>query len=410
MSASRRAAVWATLVSALVLATALDAASPLRDAITRRAAVDVHLVRSLAYVALAPLSNVLDTLTLLSVPQIVALFATLALLYVAWRIARRWWARATTRRELRLALRALGGAVAVVGLAVLLPRPMAALAADDPARDVILDVHSHTESSHDGRPGFDAEANRAWHRGAGFDAAYITDHKSFDGAEAGMRANPSRAGHGTVLLSGLELVVGHDHLVALGATERTQMWITVDPRRAHHDVPITEIPVLVQTIPEVLSRMPPPSADGARGVLAIELSDGSPRGIAQMHRERARILRLADSLDLALVAASDNHGWGHAAVAWSVMRIPGWRSLTPAALGARIEAAIRSERRQAVRVIERRSPDPGRSRVALALTLPAVALDMLRTLSWPERASWIVWSWVAARISIVGARRREATT
>jgi hypothetical protein len=141
-------------------------------------------------------------------------------------------------------------------------------------------------------------------------------------------------------------------------------------------------------------------------VLGIELSDGAPRGIDQSQRDRRLILRIADSLNLALVAGSNNHGWGHTAVAWSLMRIPDWRALTPDSLGATVEQRIRAERRHAVQVAVRRSPDPGRSSLALAATLPAVAWNMLVTLSPAERASWIVWAWMAAALAqLVGGRR-----
>ena len=48
-------------------------------------------------------------------------------------------------------------------------------------------------------------------------------------------------------------------------------------------------PVLIQTIPNDLGRVPVPActADGA-GVEAIELLDGDPRGLEQSDRERAR--------------------------------------------------------------------------------------------------------------------------
>jgi hypothetical protein len=165
---------------------------------------------------------------------------------------------------------------------------------------------------------------------------------------------------------------------------------------------------MLQTIPDDLARMPGPDAHGAGGVLAIELSDGAPRGIEQGQRERALILHLADSLNLAVVAGSNNHGWGRTAVAWSVLRMPGWRSLTPDSLGAAIEARIRTARRSAVQVIERRSPDPGRSQVALAATLPAVAWNMLATLSPAQRASWIIWSWALAALAILRVGHRRA--
>ncbi|HEX6535467.1 MAG TPA: hypothetical protein VF041_12795 [Gemmatimonadaceae bacterium] len=403
-----RAARAAALVTALVLVSWPLAVSPLGDLETRAPVPGAHLLHPASYLLLSPVCDVMDALTLLSVRQTLALIASLAVLYVLWRAAR--WRRhgGSAWREARLALRALGALIAFYGLGILAPRPMAALALDDPAA-VKVDVHSHTNWSHDARADFDVGANLAWHRAAGFDVVYITDHKSFDGAAQAMRLNPARAGEGLVALSGLEFIENHDHINALGATERNAMWIRVDIRRARpHLPPARRIePVLVQTIPEDLSAVPAPDAEGRRGVLAIELSDGAPRGIEQGQRDRALILRIADSLDLAVVAGSNNHGWGRTAVAWSVVRIPGWRALTPDSLGAAIEQLIRAERRHAVRIVARRSPDPGRSRLALAATLPAVGWNLFVTLSPAQRASWIVWSWLVASLAMFAPRRRR---
>lgn len=368
------------------------------------------LVRPVAYVVLAPVCDILDALTLLSVEQTLALIASLALVYATWRTVRRGRGGSLIRRiarEVACALVALMLLVGVYAVGVLAPRPMAALRLDD-ADLIAVDFHSHTDASHDGRASFTPRRNRAWHAAAGFDAAYITDHKSLAGAEAAARANPRRAGDGTVLLSGLEYVRAHNHVNALGVT--TQDFAS-PAAIAHGDgpapvAPTDTEPVLIQTIPDQLDRTDAPSPNGRNGVLAIELSDGSPRGIGQAQRDRARILRMADSLDLAVVAGSDNHGWGRTAVAWSVLRIPGWRKLTPAALGAAIEQTVRTERRSASRVILRRSPDAGRSPLALAATLPAVAGTMLVTLSPAERVAWLVWTWGIA-LALVGVRRRR---
>jgi hypothetical protein len=118
------------------------------------------------------------------------------------------------------------------------------------------------------------------------------------------------------------------------------------------------------------------------------------------------VLRLADSLDLAVVAGSDNHGWGRTAAAWTLLTIPGWRRATPSALSGLIAAAIRRRGRHAARVVER--PRARLSRPAsLALTAPVVAWTMLEGLRWPERLSWLAWTWAAA-LGRLALRRRGA--
>jgi predicted metal-dependent phosphoesterase TrpH len=395
----------------MILLTWPLAVPAVRDMVTRNAAPGARLLHPAAYLVLSPVYDVMDALTLLSVGQLVALVISLALVYLAWRGWR--WRQGPRRprlwRELRLALLALGAFLAFCAVGVLAPRPMAALALDD--RDAVkVDVHSPTNASHDGRGDFDARDNIDWHRDAGFDAAYITDHKSFDGASEAMRLNPRSAGDGLVMLSGLEFIDNHNHINALGATAADSAWIRVEARRQRLGWPARErgSAVFIQTIPENLERIPIPDRSSGRGLAGIELSDGAPRGIEQSQRDRALILRIADSLDLALVAGSNNHGWGRTAVAWSVLRIPGWREMAPEELGAAIEAHIRAERRRAVQVIERRSPDPAGSRLALAATLPAVTWNLLVTLSGAQRVSWIIWSWTLALAVLLYAARRDS--
>ena len=77
-----------------------------------------------------------------------------------------------------------------------LPRPMAAARASRTRPSSPIDFHAHTKYSHDGRPGWTEDDVRRWHRGAGFDVAYITDHRSFEGAERGIAANPGVGGRG----------------------------------------------------------------------------------------------------------------------------------------------------------------------------------------------------------------------
>lgn len=404
----RRAIVAAAVVTAVILLTWPAAVPAVRDMVTRDAVPGARLLHSIGYLLLSPVYDMMDALTLLSIGQLVALVISLAVVYLVWRVWR-WRAGPPPRfwRELRLALISLGAFLAFCAVGVLVPRPMATLAIGD--RDAVkVDVHSHTNASHDGRRDFDARDNMDWHRSAGFDVAYITDHKSFDGAREAMRSNPRLAGDGLVMLSGLEFIDNHNHINALGATAADSAWIRVESRRQRLGWPPLERgrAVFIQTIPENLEHIPIPDHSSDRGLAGIELSDGAPRGIGQSQRDRALILRIADSLDLAVVAGSNNHGWGRTAVAWSVLRIPGWRELTPEALGAAIETRIRTERRGAVQVIERRSPDPGSSRLALAATLPAVTWNLLVTLSGAQRLSWIIWSWIlAAAVLLFNARR-----
>ncbi|MDQ6635382.1 MAG: hypothetical protein M3Z10_11590 [Gemmatimonadota bacterium] len=394
---------WLLAIVVLVLASAPFATSPLRDAVAGGALPDASLRRSSAYVLLAPLSNLLDLLTLLSLRQHVAVLVTLLLLFGLW-----WWWRGrvmpptvTTRarRVARVAARIgvpLVGLIGVYAAGMMLPRPMAALDLGNP--DILaIDFHSHTKYSHDGRPDWTPEDNRAWHRDAGFGAAYVTDHRTFEGARDAWANNPQLAAEGVVLLPGIEVVWKGEHVNVLDADRMVRGLL--DPMQRDIDEQALRMaslvrgvePVLVETIPGDISKIVPAAGPGTAGVRAIELSDGAPRGLGQSRRERARIIHLADSLSLALVAGSDHHGWGHTASAWTLMYVPGWRGASPSDLASAVTTLIRSGGKRSTKVVERYVADT-ESGIGLPLTAPLVVWSMVRTLSSDERVVWIAWA------------------
>ncbi len=426
----------AAALTAILAAGAMFPVAPLRDAETGRAVLDATLRTPPAFLALAPVNNTLDALSLLSVREHVAVLALLALAYAAWRVqrARRGRLRrddivtvATRmhrlRRELAAAGTALALVVAVYAVMVLVPRPMAALelAPGDSTR-LAIDFHSHTSASHDGRPGFSAERNRSWHRAAGFDVAYVTDHDTFAGAESAASRNPRRAGDGTSLLSGIEVLEGGEHVNVLGVTARDNALFdgrhlvaaALESAERGGRAP----PIVLQTIPGPLDRVPRPGMTGVVPVDAIEIADAAPRGFSAEDDERDRILRIADSLGAAAVSGSDLHGWGRTAAAWTIMRIPGWRDLSPTELEVRIETAIRAGGRHATRVIERTRPVWARgadqhgaaawaSAGGQALAFGGhFAWQLTATRSMPERLAWLVWIWVVAGAVAVYRERR----
>jgi predicted metal-dependent phosphoesterase TrpH len=367
------------------------------------------------YVVVAPASNLLDTLTLLSFPQHVALAVTVVGLFAVWRAmrardARRYGAdvrRSGWRVEVRAALLALGVLAAIYGAMADAPRPMAGLRLNDDSL-LAVDFHSHTNASHDARPGFSVEENRSWHQAAGYGAAYISDHHSFRGVDVALATNPTMAGDATMLLPALEAAYQDQHVIILGSahdagTAPVRQW-------AQGRATSGEDAGLILTIPSTIAHFAHPHSAPPARVLGIEISDGGPQGLAAGDRKKATIIALADSLGAALVTGSDNHGWGRTAAAWSVMTLPGWRHLSATALDARIRAALETSGRRAVRPIGR-TRAVGSDLPALLATAPAATWMMLRTLSWAERLSWIGWCCTVVAIghALDSWRRRRQT-
>lgn len=159
------------------------ATEPIRDSVTFGSVGEGRLDVSPPYLSIAPISNILDTLTLLTVAQHIAIILTAILVFVAFRVVPVRKGRATTmRREVTASLFFLGGLLLTYALAALAPRPMAQFITSD-GLVLAVDFHSHTKNSHDGRAGWTEDDVRAWHRAAGYDVAYITDHGSYEGAE-----------------------------------------------------------------------------------------------------------------------------------------------------------------------------------------------------------------------------------
>lgn len=405
-------------VGLYVAFTGLFPISPLRNAVTMDPFDGAVLERPLAYLVGAPLFGVWDTLTLLALPQHFAVLATLAAFYVSWRQRARSGSASWRDRILR---EARAGVVAVIGLGAfyaagaLLPRPMTGIRVDDP-NAIVVDFHSHTEVSHDGRSGFGAEENRAWHDAAGFDVAYVTDHYGWRGFDAGRIQNPADPGSGVGLLEGAELRIHRRPVVALGdravylsALDADSVYLDPDALRAAV-LNGGQPPTFIYTMPGALRFVVPSTEDEPTGVVAIEIHDASPRGLEQTRSERTEIVALADSLDLALVGVSNLHGWGRTATAWSLVRVDAWRSLPPGDIGEAIETALHERRRDAVEVVERVAPHHDDSPVRIALTVPLVLVSHGRALSWGERTSWLLWLLClggAFRLSSSAAARRR---
>ena len=408
------------LISIVVVLSSGFAVSPIRDASSLADVSEAYLVRPLGYVVLAPLSDVLDALTLLSARQHVALLAGVVLCFIAWRVALATLAtlasppsHAPAKRQHLVAAAALAIAIIVVyAAAAVLPRPMAALVSD--TGDIIrIDFHSHTSASHDGRPGWSVEDNRAWHRDGGYDVAYVTDHATVAAAEQGMARNVSPAGEGVTVLQGIEVTWTGEHVAILGAERRYRGILTANLRDVDEQgLRLASLvngrePVVIWNHPHQLSRLPAAAGPRTPGVRGIEVSNGAPDSMDEVRRKRADIVALAQQKDLTMTAGSDNHGWGSTAPNWTLMLIYGWRGMAPDSLAVRIDDVFRKGGFGGARSVERRVAD-GTSGIALALTLFRAPARMLTTLSNDERISWLIWIWLITATAWWLRRRRAS--
>jgi len=357
--------------------------SSVRDLVTGATPPGVQLVVSPAYVLLSPLSRTLDAIGLLSVGEHIAVGITviaLGLIVFGFRP------------------RAVAPLIVVAILyvcAAALPRPMARIAVADP-NVVVVDFHSHTNFSGDARKGFTPEENRAWHQGAGFNVAYVSDHRSFGGAESALHGNPARAGDGTVLLSAYEGRYLGTFEIFLSLTRADSAVLLTHQRwLGDGNLASGRTPLSVVAMPGPLGDVQVQGRDNPPHFAAIELSDGGPRGFSQIDRDWLKIIARADTLGISLVSGSNNHGWGRVSPAWTLLQIPNWRAMTPDSIAAAIESTLKTPNR--VEVIGRRRPALA-SPVAMSMTAPVVIAQMLGMLTIPERLAWLFWIWGTALI------------
>lgn len=386
---------WQLLITLAISITAVFSLPPLLDPANGAAPFGARLQAPLSYHLLAPVSDVLDMLTMLSPAQYWGMLGLCGLCFAVVRRARVSARRAsfTLAGLIGTCCRFFGGAIALVGIALVADRPMASLALDDPEL-LAVDFHSHTSASHDGRAGFDAERNREWHSSAGFNAVYVTDHRTFGGALLGALRNPVHSGDATVLLPGVELRDGDEHPILIGVDPRRMVITSPDWKDAAIAADGGPAPpMILLSVPGNVLSIPLGETAGPVRIVGIEIADGSPRGIAQASRDREAIAALAGRLRFALVGASDNHGWGRAAPAWTVMRIPGWRTMSPTQLDIAVRRTLLSRGPLATRVIARRLAAEPTSKVGAAVSGVSVALITMRTMSPTDRLSWILWTW-----------------
>jgi len=350
----------------LLLLTAIHPLPALVDAVTGSAPGEVDLDRPVLYVLSAPLSNTLDAFTFFSLARGEWALVVWIVALAAWGALRR--SPATVRHRIG---RALVGPLAVVLLtiaAVFLPRPVPSLTTTD-ASSTVIDYHTHTEASHDGRPGWTLAKMAAWHQRQGFEATYVTDHNViYDGSMP-------PAGIGISLLPGVEWSVYRQHVVAIGPVEpiqrdsfgestarMTRIFGAIERQGA----------LSIASLPEYWrNHWDDLGAFLVAGVDGFEIVNCAPKALGFPSAARREVVMRAASHGLLVVGASDNHGWGQVTCVWNVSR-PGAQGFQTNRVFARPLAFVQGDWAPWM----------------APLSQPWL---MLRSLSWSERMSWLTW-------------------
>ncbi len=404
----RRLPLVSIVLTLGLIAARVLRAPPLADPLGDPLPEGIHLAYPGLHLVFAPLFDLWDGVSMLSMERLQGFLAGLAVLFLAWRILaayRRGGAEPDAGPPIGF-IREAGAAAlwlvllgAFVAAGMLWHRPMVSLAGLPP-RLAAADFHAHTNASHDVRAtlmkGFDAEASRRWHHRAGFDVAFITDHNTVAGFP-GAWARPGS----TRLCPGIEVSTWRAHIVLLGATgevDRKQypdslagvLTFLAEARSRYGGLAIASLPEYDRNHWANLD------AFVQAGVAGFEIVNASPRAADFSARRRAEVVALARRYNLLLLAVTDSHGWGATVPAWNLVLVPGWRADQPAACDDLLQA-LASGGTHAVQIAERHHLRVD-SWWPWILTPAAVIWESWRGLGLLQMVSWTAWIWIAGLV------------
>jgi hypothetical protein len=363
------------------------------------------------HLILSPLFDLWDGVSMLGMSRLRGFVAGLALLFILWRVISAFRRRSLDPdagppigllRELGIFVAALLGLSAFVAGGLLWHRPMVRLEGLPPNL-VTVDFHSHTSASHDVAgtlmKGFDAEANRRWHHGGGFEVSFITDHNTVEG----FPGEWGQAGS-TLLCPGLEISAWRAHIVMLGADQ------VLD--RAPYGGSLSGLlrllrdnrapGIAIASLPEY-DRNHWTNLDSlvAAGIGGFEIVNASPKANDFTLARRDSIIALARKHDLLLLAVTDSHGWGATVLAWNLVRLPG----PPPAEARSCVALVNVLRTGGASIVQIAERHHLRREAwwPWILTPVGVVWESWRSLGVLQVVSWIVWIWM---IGVVRAYRR----
>jgi hypothetical protein len=391
-----------TLTLGLALARA-SAVPPLSDPLGAPLPEGLRLALPWSHVVFAPLFTLWDGVSMLSMSRLEGLLTGLLLLFVLWRLIRALSRRGTSvGRELWALLFAVWALAAFIAVGALWHRPMASLAGAE-SDQVVADFHTHTNRSHDvagtAMDDYDVSANLRWHRRAGFDAAFITDHNTVGPLESG----PGLAAG----CPAIEVSAWRAHVVLLGDS------LPVDRRLYNRDLEsLLELlrtsetrygALSVASIPEYTrnhwDRLDTLVAAGLDG---FEIVNAAPKANEITRAQRDSVAALARRADRFVVGVSDHHGWGASSMVWNLVHAPGWRDAPGSACPAILQRL--RDGFESVRIVERHRlrPDSG---WPVQLTPLGVVWETWRSMGWEQAVAWLIWIW---GLTLAGQRVRAA--
>ena len=340
---------------------------------------------------LSPVYSLWDGVAMLSMSRLQGFLVGLALLYLVCRALRLILRRRLSLREERRALvAALIALAAFVAGGLISHRPMVRLVGTKPGVAAV-DFHSHTKASHDVRgtamARFDTKKNLAWHRRAGFDAVFVTDHNT----TAGLIPTDEPV----ALCRGREVSAWRAHIVLLGGELDSvrgpyrRDWqglrqLLTDAHETYGALTVASIPEYERNHWDRLDSLADAGLDG------FEIVNASPKANELTRARRDSVIDLARRTGKFVVGVSDHHGWGATSMVWSLVQVLDWKK-RPRRLCAGVIDALRLGF-PAVTVVERHRLRPDAWWPSW-LTPVGVVWETWRSMGWAVTGAWLMWIW-----------------
>lgn len=248
----------------------------------------------------------------------------------------------------------------------------------------LVNIHSHTDYSHDGLVSH--HGLHAWHERNGFDAYFLTEHNHHASTLQWVeKQTKSEIPAHPVVLAGQEYS-GSNHILLLGLTRAFNTKdmpdsVAIDSAHAQNGVAIVAHWFSHKRHPLIKY-----IRDGADG---FEIANQA-EGLSVDPVDRQTIMEHAMAHQLLLLASCDYHGYGPAAYAYVAFEITGWNHLSVPELRAAIMDILRSRTQERIRPLIY----VDRPVYSSSLLWASPLINMFyyfRHLSLLQTLSWLIW-------------------
>ncbi|MBN1352779.1 hypothetical protein JXJ21_25545 [candidate division KSB1 bacterium] len=290
---------------------------------------------------------------------------------------------------------------AIIWIAVLLIMIFAPLPSNTivnhTADQILLNIHAHTEYSHDGL--ISHRDLLQWHHRNGFDAFFMTDHNHHLKTLEAVQAQKAGTLPAIPLILAGEEFSGGNHILLLGlkrdfSTRGLSDSSAVDSAHANGGVAIVAH-----------------WFDGERRPLQYLVDCGANgfeivnqgTGLSYNRQAFRKIVDICTANDLLMLGACDYHGYGSACFTWNALTISGWRDMDDVQQQAEILDILRQQDQDRITVLCYRDRDIfDRSKAYLSPLLSFIGY--FRSLNFMQLLSWIIWILIFLAIKIALAR------